>query len=82
MDGTGRPQDIAAPQEGGGGIHPPLCRDLPDDAREDRGLAAVTDLIAGLDPKHTDKKDRALLASLGWWETPDGFRPSDAPVAN
>ncbi len=40
------------------------------------------DLIAALDPKATDKKDRALLASLGWWETPDGFRPAAGPVAD
>ena len=54
--------------------------------RRDAALARTAemrpDLIAALDPKDTDKKDRALLASLGWWETPGGFRPAADPVAD
>ena len=52
------------------------------DAALTRTAEMRPDLIAALDPKQTDKKDRALLASLGWWETPDGFRPAADPVAD
>jgi tRNA (guanine37-N1)-methyltransferase len=40
------------------------------------------DLIAVLDPAVTDKKDRALLASLGWWPDQGGFRFEPDPVTD
>jgi tRNA (guanine37-N1)-methyltransferase len=52
------------------------------DAALTRTAEMRPDLLAALDPQGTDKKDRAFLASLGWWETPDGFRPAADPVAD
>jgi tRNA (guanine37-N1)-methyltransferase len=55
------------------GNHAAIARWRRDEALR-RTSEMRPDLIAALDPKATDKKDRALLAALGWWETEDGFR--------
>jgi tRNA (guanine37-N1)-methyltransferase len=58
------------------GNHALIARWRRDEALK-RTAETRPDLIAALDPKATDKKDRALLKALGWWETPDGFRRGD-----
>jgi tRNA (guanine37-N1)-methyltransferase len=58
------------------GNHAAIARWRRDEALR-RTAEMRPDLIAALDPKATDKKDRALLSALGWWETADGFRPGD-----
>ena len=58
-----------------GGNHAAQARWRRDEALK-RTAAMRPDLIAALDPAATDKKDRALLASLGWWPV-EASGPSD-----
>ena len=59
-----------------GGNHALINRWRRDEALR-RTAQMRPDLIAALDPETTDKKDRALLSSLGWWAAEDGFRLGD-----
>jgi tRNA (guanine37-N1)-methyltransferase len=70
-----------------GGNHAAQARWRRDEALK-RTAEMRPDLIAALDPAKTDKKDRALLAVLGWWPNQPGsgdqrgFRFEPDPVAD
>ena len=64
-----------------GGNHAVIARWRRDEALR-RTAQMRPDLIESLDPDALDKKDRALLAALGWSQTPAGFRFDPGAVSD
>ncbi|MFL6116879.1 MAG: tRNA (guanosine(37)-N1)-methyltransferase TrmD [Catenulispora sp.] len=64
-----------------GGNHAVINRWRRDEALR-RTARMRPDLIEALDPEALDKKDRALLAALGWSPGPTGFRFDPDAVAD
>jgi tRNA (guanine37-N1)-methyltransferase len=63
------------------GNHAVIARWRRDEALR-RTARVRPDLVAALDPEALDKKDRALLESLGWSAGPGGFRPDPGAVSD